>query len=47
LSPISPTHADVAGMDDYDLKSDYDFKKAVKEMIHKTLGLFNDYLNLK
>ena len=26
-------NADVAGMDYYDLKSDYDFKKAVKRVV--------------
>ncbi len=30
---VPKAHADVAGMNYYDLKSDYDFKKAVKSVV--------------
>ena len=30
---VPKAYADVAGMDYYDLKSDYDFKKAVKSVV--------------
>ena len=33
FSLISPVKVDVAGMDYYDLRTDYDFKKAVKYLI--------------
>ena len=31
---ISPAHADVAGLDSYDLRFDKDFKQAVKYIVH-------------
>lgn len=33
ISVISSAKADVAGMDAYDLRTDYDFKKAVKHIV--------------
>ena len=30
---VQPANAEVAGMDSYDLKYDYDFKKAVKDVV--------------
>jgi hypothetical protein len=33
-SPIPEVRAEVAGMDYWDLKSDYDFKKAVKRIVN-------------
>lgn len=30
---VQPANAEVAGMDSWDLKTDYDFKRAVKEII--------------
>lgn len=30
---VQPANAEVAGMDSWDLKHDYDFKKAVKDVI--------------
>lgn len=30
---VSPVHAEVAGMNYYDLKYDYDFKKAVENIV--------------
>ena len=32
---IPQAQADVAGMDSYDLRTDYDFKKAVRELIKR------------
>ena len=32
---IPEAHAEVGGMDSYDLASDYDFKKAVKKVVNK------------
>ena len=37
-----PAKAEVAGMDAYDLKTDYDFKKAVKSIVEDNCHVYND-----
>ena len=39
---IQPANAEVAGMDSYDLKYDYDFKKAVKEIVSSDCHISGD-----
>lgn len=36
---VSPVKAEVAGMDSYDLKGDYDFKKAVKSIVEDSCSV--------
>ena len=40
---IPQAHAEVAGMDAYDLKSDYDFKRAVKSIVENCSVDLDDY----
>jgi len=39
---VPKAYADVAGMDYYDLKSDYDFKKAVRQVVESDCNLSDD-----
>lgn len=41
---VTEAHADVAGMDYYDLGRDRDFKKAVRYVINGNCYLDNDYV---
>ena len=36
---IQPVHAEVAGMDSYDLKYDYDFKNAVRMVVEDSCNI--------
>ena len=46
----TPVHAEVAEMDSYDLRTDYDFKKAVKYVVENNCSVsdgwvYGEYLN--
>lgn len=45
LSLFPQAHADVAGMDAYDLRSDYDFKKAVRYVVENNCSVYDDYIS--
>ncbi len=42
LDPIGKVYAEVAGMDYFDLKSDYDFKKAVRSVVESDCEVVSD-----
>ena len=44
---VPKAYADVAGMDYYDLKSDYDFKKAVKQVVENNCYLWDDSVRVR
>ena len=44
LRSVEPVHAEVGGMDYYDLRTDYDFKKAVKHVIDGNCYVDSDYV---
>ena len=41
---ISSANAEVAGMNSYDLSSDYDFKKAVRRVVSRSCYVEGEYI---
>jgi hypothetical protein len=44
IQPITNASADVAGMDQFDLRLDYDFKKAVAYIVERECRVNNRYI---
>jgi hypothetical protein len=45
INLISRVYAEVAGMDQFELKSDYDFKKAVRKVVERYCSVSDNYLS--
>ena len=44
---ISNANAEVAGMNAYELRYDYDFKKAVKDVVERNCEIQGGYVNIE